>query len=75
MRVLTISSMLEGNHKRRTLLITSQPYILYSVRDLREYFSQLGSIRVGDGTFMLLPPTSISAGRNVFHLPGEIPQH
>ena len=48
--------------------------LVFCVHDERERPSRTESRRVGDGTFMFGPPTSVRAGRNVLDPPGKVPK-
>ena len=63
------------NHKRHTLLMASQPYILYPVRGISMSIScGWGGRIVSDDTCVFVPPEFISTRRDIFYLPGEVPK-
>ena len=62
------------NDRLRTLLMASQPYILKAMPEINVSVPHDGG-GVGDGTFMLPPPTSALSGRNVLYLPSEMSDH
>ena len=71
--ILHLGTMNQG-HERRTLLITSQPYALWSV-PMISVSIRGKSKTMRDDAFMLIYPTLIPTSCNVLHLARDLSEH